>query len=81
MVLLVTLKVRLYIVTKIVFAVVPKVFLLTFFCLNLSQSYWVSYILHRQPDKSDFINNVFTETGVLDKQECYLLGLKYQSNP
>ena len=38
-------------------------------------------ILHRQPDKSDFINNVFTETGVLDKQDCYLLGLKYQSNP
>ena len=34
-------------------------------------------ILYRQPDKSDFvehINNVFTETGVLDKQECYLLG-------
>ena len=34
-------------------------------------------ILHKQPDKSDFIkhiNNVFTETGVLDKQECYFLG-------
>ena len=34
-------------------------------------------ILYRPPDKSDFvkhINNVFTETGVLDKQECYLLG-------
>ena len=33
-------------------------------------------ILYRPPDKSDFvkrINNVFTETGVLDKQECYLL--------
>ena len=33
--------------------------------------------LYRPPDKSDFvkrISNVFTETGVLDKQECYLLG-------
>ena len=34
-------------------------------------------ILYRPPDKPDFIkhiNNVFTETGILDKQECYLLG-------
>ena len=34
-------------------------------------------ILYRPPNKSDFfkhINNVFTKTGVLDKQECYLLG-------
>ena len=33
-------------------------------------------ILYRPPDKSDFVkhNNVFTEAGVLDKQECYLLG-------
>ena len=34
-------------------------------------------ILYRPPDKSDFvkhINNVFTETGVLDKQVCYVLG-------
>ena len=34
-------------------------------------------IIYRPPDKSDFvnhINNVFTETGVLDKQERYLLG-------
>ena len=34
-------------------------------------------ILYRPPDKSDFvkhINNVFTETGVSDKHECYLLG-------
>ena len=33
-------------------------------------------ILYRPPDKSDFIKkvNVFTETGVLDKQECYILG-------
>ena len=33
--------------------------------------------LYKPPDKSEFvkyINNVFTETGVLDKQECYLLG-------
>ena len=42
MLLLVTLKVRLH----IVFAVMPKVFLLTFFCLNLSQFYWVSYVDH-----------------------------------
>ena len=34
-------------------------------------------ILYRPPNKSDFIkhiNNIFTETEVLDKQECYLLG-------
>ena len=33
-------------------------------------------ILYWPSDKSDFVkhNNVFTETGVLDKQECYLLG-------
>ena len=34
-------------------------------------------ILYSPPDKSDLvkhINNVFTETGVLHKQECYLLG-------
>ena len=34
-------------------------------------------ILYRPPDKADFvkhINNVFTETGVLVKQACYLLG-------
>ena len=33
-------------------------------------------ILYRPPDKSDFvkhINNVFTGTGFLGKQECYLL--------
>ena len=42
-------------------------------------------ILYRPPNKSDFIkhiNNVFTETGVLDKQEYYLpRRLNYQSNP
>ena len=34
-------------------------------------------ILYGPPDKSDFVkhnNNVFTETGVLDKEECCLLG-------
>ena len=72
MVLLFTLKVRLHIVTKTVFAVISKVFLLAFFFfLNLIQS------LHRAPNKSDFIkhiNNLFTETWVSDKEECYILG-------
>ena len=39
-------------------------------------------ILYRPPVKSDLverINNVFTGTGVLDKQECYLL-VPYRSN-
>ena len=33
-------------------------------------------ILYRPSDKSDFVkhSNVFAETGVLDEQECYLLG-------
>ena len=34
-------------------------------------------IFYRPPSKSDFakhINNVFTETGVLDIQECFLTG-------
>ena len=34
-------------------------------------------ILYSSPSKSNFvkhINNVFTETGILYKQECYLLG-------
>ena len=46
-----------------IFALIPKVFFLTFFSLTLSQSYY------RPPEKSDFvkhINNVFTETGILD---------------
>ena len=76
MLLLVRLKVQLH----IVFAVMPKVFLLTFF-LPKSKPILLG-ILCRSPDKSKHINNDFTKTGVLDKQECYLLGeLKYQSNP
>ena len=43
-VLLVTLKVRLHVVAKTVFAVTSKVFLLTFIYLTLSPSYWVCYI-------------------------------------
>ena len=34
-------------------------------------------ILYRPPDESDFVKhiyNVFTETGALDRQQCYLLG-------
>ena len=34
-------------------------------------------ILYRPPSKSEFVRhiyNVFTETGVLDKQQCYILG-------
>ena len=55
-----------YSYTKIVFAVIPNIFLLTYFFL---------FVRH--------IKNAFKETGVLDKQECYLLGdlNKYQSNP
>ena len=55
-----------YSYTKIVFAVIPNIFLLTYFFL---------FVRH--------IKNSFKETGVLDKQECYLLGdlNKYQSNP
>ena len=44
--------------------------------LSKSKSILLS-ILYRPPDKSNFvkyINNLFTETAVLDKQECYLLG-------
>ena len=43
---LVTINVRLDIVTKAVFAITSKEFLLTFICLSLSQCYWVSYIEH-----------------------------------
>ena len=74
MVLLVTLKFRLHIVTKTAFAATSKVLLLTFICKNLSQSYWVSYIDHPINQISLNISNVFTETEVLDKQECYFLG-------
>ena len=57
------------------------------FCNNIKRSFVDIYlpksqpillgISYRPPSKSDFvkhINNVFTETGVLDKQELYLLG-------
>ena len=58
-----------------------KVFLLTFFCLNLSQSYWISYVDNPISTFVKHTNNVFTETGVLDKQEYYLLGGKtYRTN-
>ena len=70
MVLLVTVKVRLHIV----------IFSLTFIYLNLKRSYWVSYIDYPinqiLPNKSYFlkhINNVFTETKVLDKEDSYHL--------
>ena len=42
----VTVKVRLHIFTKTVFAVTLKVFLLAFVYLNLSQSYRASYVNH-----------------------------------
>ena len=72
--LLVTLKVRLHIIAKNLLVPTSKVFLLTFICLNLSRSYWLSYTDHPINQISLNINNVFTETGVLDKRECYLLG-------
>ena len=74
MVLLVTLKFRLHIVTKTAFAATSKVLLLTFICKNLSQSYRVSYKDHPINQISLNISNDFTETEVLDKQECYFLG-------
>ena len=69
------LKVRLHIVTKTVFAATPTIFLLTFF-LPKSKPILLG-ILYRPPDKLDFVKqvkNVFTETGVLNKQERYLAG-------
>ena len=65
----VTFQLRLYIITKRAFAVVPKVFFLKFF-LPKSKPILLG-ILKRPPEKSDFFKpiNVFTETGVLDKQE------------
>ena len=59
----------LHIVTKRAFAVIPKVFLLKFF-LPKSKPVLLG-ILKRPPDKSYFLKpiNVFTETGVSDKQE------------
>ena len=71
MVLLVTLKVQLHIVTKTVFAVIPKGFFLTFFLPKSKPILLV--ILYRPLDRSDFVEHI-TETGVLDKQGCYLLG-------
>ena len=72
--LLVSLKGRLHIVTKTVFALTPKVF----FNIYLPKFKPILLgILYRPPDKSDFvkhINDVLTEPGVLDKQKCYLLG-------
>ena len=51
------------------------IFLLTFF-LPKSKPILLG-ILYRPPDKLDFVKqvkNVFTETGVLNKQERYLAG-------
>ena len=48
---------------------------MTFICPSPNHSYWVSYTKH-PPNKSDFvehINDIFTETGVLEKQEFCLL--------
>ena len=73
--LLVTLKVRLYIVTKTVLGSNTGSILADIF-VPKSKPILVG-ILYRPPNKSEFvkhINNAFTETGVLDKQECYLLG-------
>ena len=68
-VLCVTLQLRLHMVTKRTFGVIPKVFLLKFF-LPKSNPILLG-ILKLLPDKSDFFElfNVFIETGVLDKQE------------
>lgn len=57
------------------------------FCSNFESIFVKTYlrksrpvllgILYRPPSKSEFVrhtHNVFTETGVLDKQQCYLLG-------
>ena len=73
--LLVTLKVRLYIVTETVLGSNTESILADIF-VPKSKPILVG-ILYRPPNKSEFvkhINNAFTETGVLDKQECYLLG-------
>ena len=55
------------------FAVIPRLFLLTFFCLNLSQSYWLSYIDH-PANQISLSTLMFSQKLVLDKQECYLQG-------
>ena len=63
------------------------------FCINPQSIFVHIYLLkskpillaisYRPPNKSDFvkhIDDVFTETGVLDKEECYLLG-ESNTNP
>ena len=75
MVLLVTLNIRLHIITKTGLAATSKVLLSTCICLDLSQSYSVSckdYPINQV--LLNTFNNVFTETEVLDKQEYYFLG-------
>ena len=50
---------------------------MTFICLNVSQSYWASPKSYIAKSYKSYIVkhiNIFTETGVLDKQERYLLG-------
>ena len=73
--LLVTLKVRLHIVYKDSFCSNTASIFVNIF-LSKSKPILLG-ILYRPSDKSDFvkrINNVFKETGVLDKEEeCYLL--------
>ena len=50
-----------------------SIFVDIFFCLNLSQSYWISYIDH--PTNQILLSTLmFSQKLVLDKQECYLLG-------
>ena len=44
------------------FSITPKIFLLIFFCLNLSKSYWVSYINHP-------INQVLLNTLIMFSQK------------
>ena len=73
--LLVTIKVRLHIVYKDSFCSNTESIFVDIF-LSKSKSILLG-ILYRPSDKSDFvkrINNVFKETGILDKEEeCYLL--------
>ena len=73
--LLVTIKVRLHIVYKDSFCSNTESIFVDIF-LSKYKSILLG-ILYRPSDKSDFvkrINNVFKETGVLDKEEeCYLL--------
>ena len=72
---LASLKVRLHVVVKTVFACVN---ISIFVDIYLPKSEPIPLgIWYRPPNKSDFvkpINVVLTETGILHKQECYLLG-------